>query len=312
LRRVDSFRDAFAEALVELGESMEELVVLDADVAPSTRTSLFARRFPRRFIEVGVSEQDMVGMAAGLAIAGKVPVVSTLSMFLMRAWEQVRNTVARGRVNVKFVATHAGLSDHLDGSSHQCLEDIALMRAIPGMTVVAPADATSTRKLLRDLVRARGPAYMRIGRDYAPRVYDGEDEVELGRVSVLEDGSDVCIAACGLMVHTSLRAARELGRRGVSAMVLDVHTVKPLDEGALIKAARSTKGVVVVEEHSVIGGLGGAIAELLSERAPTRVVRVGVRDSFGSCSRDYRSLLEHYGLTVREVVRAAEGVLHEG
>jgi transketolase len=295
-----------------MGELMEELVVVDADVAPSTKTILFAKRFPARFVEVGISEQDMVGMAAGLAVAGMVPLVSTFSMFLLRAWEQVRNLVARGGLNVKFVATHAGLSDHLDGPSHQCLEDVAAMRVIPGMKVVVPSDAPSTRALLRDSLSVKGPVYMRLGRDYAPRVYEDGDEVKLGRANVLRDGSDVCIAACGVMVGPSLEAAEELKGLGVSAMVMDVHTIKPLDEDAILKAGRKTKGFVVVEEHNVIGGLGGAVAELLAERMPTRVVRVGVRDSFGTCSRDYLSLLSHYGLSAARIVEAAKAVLDEG
>lgn len=312
MRRVESFRDAFARALVELGELMEELVVVDADVASSTKTILFAKRFPTRFVEVGISEQDMVGVAAGLAVAGMVPLVSTFSMFLLRAWEQIRNLVARGGLNVKFVATHAGLSDHLDGPSHQCLEDIAAMRVIPGMKVVVPADAPSTKSLLRDSLSVKGPVYMRLGRDYAPRVYDEESEVKLGKVNVLRDGSDVCIAACGVMVRFSLEAAKELEKMGISTMVMDVHTIKPLDEDAILKASYNTKGFIVVEEHSVVGGLGGAIAELLAEKRPTRVVRVGVKDSFGTCSRDYLSLLNHHGLSVAGIVKAAKVILNEG
>ena len=312
MRRVESFREAFARALVELGELMKELVVVDADVASSTKTVLFAKKFPTRFVEVGISEQDMVGVAAGLAVAGMVPLVSTFSTFLLRAWEQIRNLVARGGLNVKFVATHAGLSDYLDGSSHQCLEDIAVMRVIPGMRVVVPSDALSTKSLLRDSLSVKGPVYMRLGRDYAPRVYDEEDEVRLGKVNVLRDGSDVCIATCGVMVSFSLEAAKELEKMGIKAMVMDVHTVKPLDEGAILKASYETKGFVVVEEHNVVGGLGGAIAELLAEKRPTRVVRVGVKDSFGMCSRDYLSLLNYYGLSVAEIVKAAKVVLDEG
>lgn len=307
---VESFREAFSSALIELGKSVDELVVLDADVASSTRTSQFAKLFPRRFIQIGISEQDLVGTAAGLALANKTPVVAVFSMFMLRAWEQIRNTVARDRLNVKFVGTHAGLSDHLDGSSHQCLEDISVMRVIPNMAVAAPADAPSTRKLLFDLVKWKGPAYMRIGRDYAPRVH--EDEVELGKISILRDGHDVCLAACGVMVYEALEAAKVLEGKKISASVLDVHTIKPLDEPALTKLAKGAKGVVVAEEHSVIGGLGGAIAEVLSEKAPTRVFRVGVRDLFGTCSRDYPSLLEHYGLTHKNIAKAAEAVLRGG
>ena len=312
MRRIESFREAFAKTLVELGELMKELVVVDADVASSTKTVLFAKRFPTRFVEVGISEQDMVGVAAGLAVAGMVPLVSTFSMFLLRAWEQIRNLVARGGLNVKFVTTHAGLSDYLDGSSHQCLEDIAVMRAIPGMRVVVPSDAPSMRSLLCDSLSVKGPVYMRLGRDYAPRVYNEEDEVRLGKVNVLRDGSDICIVACGIMVSFSLEAAKELEKMGIKAMVMDVHTIKPLDESTILKASYETKGFVVVEEHNVIGGLGGAIAELLAEKRPTKVVRIGIKDSFGICSQDYLLLLNHYGLSVAEIIKAAKVVLDEG
>ncbi len=307
---LESFREGFGAALADAGEAFSDLVVVDADVSNSTRTVDFARRFPERFIQVGISEQDAVSTAAGLAAAGKIPVFASFAMFLLRAWEQVRNTVARDRLNVKLVGTHSGFSDHLDGSSHQCLEDLALMRVLPNFTVVAPADVTSTRELLFQAIELRGPVYMRIGRDNAPRVYGRGAGLRLGRAEVLRDGSDVTIAACGVAVWLALAAAEELSRRGVEARVLDVHTLKPMDEGAVLKAASETSGIVTVEEHSVIGGLGGAIAEVLAERMPTRVIRIGVRDAFGRTSRDYRRLLEIYGLTPESVVRAAEAVAH--
>ncbi|MHA1594567.1 MAG: transketolase family protein [Candidatus Baldrarchaeia archaeon] len=306
---VESYRGAFAEALLELGEKLEHLVVLDADVARSTMTKKFAERFPHRFIQVGISEQDLVGTAAGLAIAGKLPLVSAFSMFLMRAWEQIRNTVARDRLNVKFVATHAGLSDYLDGSSHQSLEDIAIMRVIPNMNVVVPADAVSTRKLLFEIFQRHGPAYMRIGRDYAPRVYEDESEIKMGKINRLEDGDDVCIAACGVMTAMALHAAKILKKRGINAAVIDVHTIKPLDRRTLINMASRTGAFVAVEEHNIFGGLGSAILEEISEEYPVRMKRVGIRDTFGTCSRDYVSLLKHYGLDIESIVRAAEEVV---
>ncbi|AEC51240.1 transketolase c-terminal protein [Pyrococcus sp. NA2] len=297
--KVESFREAFGQALVDIGRRNEKIVVVDADVKKSTKTIYFEKEFPERFIQVGISEQDMIGTAAGLAIAGKIPVVSAFAVFLMRAWEQIRNTVARDNLNVKIIATHSGFSDYLDGSSHQCLEDIALMRVLPNMKVVVPADAYATRVLLEQIVEDEGPAYMRIGRDYAPRVYDGE-ELRLGHANVLREGSDVLIISAGVMVSMALRAAEILRGKGIEAGVVDVHTVKPLDEGTLTRLARKVNLVVTAEEHSIYGGLGGAVAELLSEKVPRRVIRIGT-STFGRSSRDYLSLLERYGLTAEAI-----------
>ena len=304
---IESFREAFGRALVELGKENERLVVLDADVKSSTKTIHFERAFPERFVQVGISEQDMVSTAAGLAIAGKVPVVSAFAAFLMRAWEQIRNTVARDNLNVKLIPTHSGFSDHMDGSSHQCLEDIALMRVLPNMTVVVPADAPSVPVLLKQVIEHEGPVYMRLGRDHAVRVYENP-ELELGRASVLREGSDVLIVANGVMVSVALEVAKALEGRNVDAGVIDMHTVKPLDERTLLRMARKVDTVITMEEHSVYGGLGGAVAEVLSEKLPRRVVRIGTTE-FGRSSRDYFSLLGRYGLTAEHVVKRIEGVV---
>jgi len=304
---IESFREAFGRALVELGKENEKIVVVDADVKSSTKTVYFERAFPERFVQVGISEQDMVSTAAGLAIAGKIPVVSAFAAFLMRAWEQIRNTVARDNLNVKLIPTHSGFSDHMDGSSHQCLEDIALMRVLPNMTVVVPADAPSVPVLLKEVVEHEGPVYMRLGRDHAPRVYE-RPELELGRASVLREGSDVLLVANGVMVSVALEVAKALEERNVEAGVIDMHTVKPLDERTLVRMARRVNTVITMEEHSVYGGLGGAVAEVLSERLPRRVIRIGTTD-FGRSSRDYFALLKRYGLTADAVVRRIEGVI---
>ena len=304
---IESFREAFGRALVELGKENEKIVVVDADVKSSTKTVYFERAFPERFVQVGISEQDMVSTAAGLAIAGKIPVVSAFAAFLMRAWEQIRNTVARDNLNVKLIPTHSGFSDHMDGSSHQCLEDIALMRVLPNMTVVVPADAPSVPVLLKEVVEHEGPVYMRLGRDHAPRVYE-RPELELGRASVLREGSDVLLVANGVMVSVALEVAKALEERNVEAGVIDMHTVKPLDERTLVRMARRVNTVITMEEHSVYGGLGGAVAEALSERLPRRVIRIGTTD-FGRSSRDYFALLKRYGLTADAVVRRIEGVI---
>jgi len=304
---IESFREAFGRALVELGKENEKIVVVDADVKSSTKTIYFERAFPERFVQVGISEQDMVSTAAGLAIAGKIPVVSAFAAFLMRAWEQIRNTVARDNLNVKLIPTHSGFSDHMDGSSHQCLEDIALMRVLPNMTVVVPADAPSVPVLLKEVVEHEGPVYMRLGRDHAPRVYE-RPELELGRASVLREGSDVLLVANGVMVSVALEVAKALEERNVEAGVIDMHTVKPLHEKTLVRMARKVNTVITMEEHSVYGGLGGAVAEVLSERLPRRVIRIGTTD-FGRSSRDYFALLKRYGLTADAVVRRIEGVI---
>ncbi|MBP1912796.1 transketolase family protein [Thermococcus stetteri] len=304
---IESFREAFGRALVELGKENPNIVVLDADVKSSTKTAYFERAFPERFIQVGISEQDIVSTAAGLAVAGKIPVVSAFAAFLMRAWEQIRNTIARDNLNVKLVPTHSGFSDHMDGSSHQCLEDIALMRVLPNMTVVVPADAPSVPVLLRQVIELEGPVYMRLGRDHAPRVYE-RPGLELGKASVLRKGSDVLLVATGVMVSVALEAARKLEERGISAGVIDMHTIKPLDEETLLRLASRVELVITLEEHSIYGGLGGAVAEVLSEKMPKRLIRIGTT-KFGRSSRDYFALLERYGLTAENVVRRIGEVL---
>ncbi|MGQ9781781.1 MAG: transketolase family protein [Nitrososphaeria archaeon] len=292
--KVESYRNAFGQKLIELGEKNKHVIVLDADVGDSTKTAWFRERFPSRFVNVGISEQDMIGIAAGLSIEGFIPIASAFSMFVLRAWEQIRNTIARDNLNVKIVASHGGLSDFADGSSHQCLEDIALMRAIPGMKVIVPADAQSTRGLLEQAVRIRGPTYIRIGRDFCLRIYEKEDEVVLGKANILEEGDDLTLAACGLMVPFALAVREMLLKNGIRSSIVDVHTIKPLDPNLLKLCKRSGK-VVTIEEHSVIGGLGSAVCESLSEHG-VKIKRVGVCDRFGESSEDYRRLLQKFEL----------------
>jgi len=306
-----SYREAVGRALVDLGEKHRDLIVLDADVSRSTRACYFAERFPDRFINVGISEQDMVGVAAGLASSGKIAVVTGFAMFTVgRAWEQIRNVVARGDLNVKVVVTHGGLSNHTDGASHQMIEDIAMMRVIPGMTVVVPADYVETYKAVEAVVESRGPAYLRVGRDEAPDVYDWDLEYRLGRANVVRDGSDAVIFACGVMVSQAVEASEMLrGEGGLDVAVVDVHTIKPLDRGLVVEYARRTGAVVTAEEHSVYGGLGGAVAETLSETYPVPVVRVGVMDVFGASSRHYWRLMERFGLSVDRIIVAVKRVV---
>ncbi|MEM3005408.1 MAG: transketolase C-terminal domain-containing protein [Candidatus Bathyarchaeia archaeon] len=298
-------REDFGKALLSLGEELEEIVVLDPDVSTSTKTCYFAERFPERFLNVGISEQDMIGMAAGFASSGMLPIATGFAIFVVgRGWEQIRNTVARQKLNVKIAVTHSGLSDYGDGSSHQSVEDVALMRAIPNMTVVVPADGPSAAEALRGSVFMRGPVYLRLGRDGAPVVYVDGVDFNLEAAGILREGSDAAIIANGIMVSMALEAAELLAHEGIDTMVVDMHTVKPLDLDCLERAARETGAIVTAEEHSVIGGLGSAVSEALAEIRPTVVRRIGIRDRFGGSSRTYGELLEAYGLTSGAIAEA--------
>ncbi len=301
-------RLAFGKTLVELGLIHRDLYVVDADSASHTMTSLFAENFPERFVNVGISEQDLVGVASGLASCGKKVIACTYAPFLMRAWEQMRNTVARARLNVKFVGTHGGISNFGDGPSHQCFEDIALMRVIPNFKVVVPADSVELRECLIELLKDEGPAYLRIGRDEDWRVYE-ECQCRLGVANVVRDGHDVTIVAVGTMVSEAVKASKELKNSGISAAVLDSHTIKPLDRDTILKYARETGGVVVAEEHNIFGGLGSAVAEVVVKDYPVPMEFVGVKDSFGHSARSLEDLRKFLGLTSSEIVKAAAKVV---
>lgn len=300
----------FGRALVEKGATDPDLVVLDADVSASTKTGFFQEAYPDRFIQIGISEQDLVGVASGLAVSGKTPVAAAFATFIVgRAWEQVFNTVARQNLNVKIVGTHSGLSPSADGGSHQSIADIAAVRVIPHISVVVPADAPAAGCLTGEMIERRGPVYLRLSRGATPTVYPDDVELRIGRAETLTEGSDVAVIATGNMVHVALQAAESLRGDGVEAKVVDMHTVKPLDRSAVIESAKETGAVVTVEEHSVLGGLGGAVSEVLSENYPTPLRRVGVMDRFGISSRNYQRLLERYGLTPEAVAEAAKQVL---
>jgi transketolase len=297
-------RDAYGTVLCELGAENRDVVALDADLSASTKSCEFARRFPDRFFNCGIAEQNMIGIAAGLAAAGKTPFASTFAVFASgRVFDQLRVAVAYPNLNVKIGASHGGVTVGEDGASHQALEDIALMRVLPNMTVLVPADAVATRALVRAAAAHRGPVYIRLGRPAVPVLYEDEDRCRIGRAALLRDGSDVAIIACGYMVALALEAARELAASGIAAAVLDASSVKPLDEPAVVAAARRCHAVVTAEEHSVIGGLGGAVAELLGERLPVPVIRVGTRDRFGE-SGSPAELVAALGLGVPDIVRA--------
>jgi len=299
-------REAYGAALAELGEKYENVVVLDADLSQSTKTNEFKKKFPDRFFNIGISEQDLMGTAAGLATCGKIPFASTFAMFATgRAFEQIRNSIAYPKLNVKIAATHAGITIGEDGASHQAIEDMALMRAVPNMTIVNPADALSTRKAIEAAILHKGPMYIRLGRLGVPEVYKENIDFQIGKGILLEEGKDVTIIACGFMVHIALEASSMLKEEGISAEVIDMHTIKPIDEEIIINSARKTRAVVTAEEHNIIGGLGGAVAEVLCEKYPVPMVRVGIKDVFGQSGKPME-LVELYGIRPKDVAAAAK------
>jgi len=303
-------RDAYGAALVELGQKNPAVVVLDADLSKSTKTYNFGQKYPNRFFNIGIAEQNMMGTAAGLASAGKIAFASTFAVFATgRVYDQIRNSIAYPRLNVKIGATHAGLTVGEDGASHQSVEDIALMRCLPNMTVFVPADSVETRAAVLAAAEFEGPVYIRLGRSEVPVLHDEANfHFVPGRAIKLREGKDAAIIACGIMVSAALEAAEQLANQGVSVQVLDVHTIKPLDVEAVVEAARTTGAVVTAEEHSINGGLGGAVAEALVENYPVIMRRVGVRDTFGESGKP-QELLEKYGLTAPDLVRAVHEVL---
>lgn len=302
-------REAYGEALLQLGRENPGVVVLDADLAKSTKTIDFGKHFPERFFDMGVAEQNMVGTAAGLAAAGKIPFCSSFAIFATgRAFEQVRNSVAYSALNVKICATHAGITVGEDGGSHQSVEDIALMRALPNMTVFVPADAVETAGAVRAAAAMKGPVYIRLGRMGVPVLHGSEFQFVPGKAVALREGRDATIIATGIMVSTALEAADLLAGEGITAGVLDIHTIKPLDVEAVVRAAKETGALVTAEEHSIIGGLGGAVAEALVENYPVPLKRVGMPDKFGE-SGSPSELLEKCGLTPKALAAAVKEVV---
>lgn len=304
-----STRQAYGEALVELGKINENVVVLDADLTKSTKTNLFQKAYPNRHINVGIAEADLMAMAGGMATCGKIPFASTFAMFASgRAFDQVRNTIAYPKLNVKVAPTHAGISVGEDGGSHQSIEDIALMRAIPGMVVLSPADATETRKMVFAAAEYEGPVYLRMGRLDTEVLFDDSYEFKIGKINTIKEGTDLTIAATGILVEEALKAQEILAKEGISTRVLNVGTIKPLDEETIVKAAKETKFIITAEEHSVVGGLGSAISEYLSEIHPTLIKKLGVYDKFGQ-SGTGNELLKKYDLTAEKIVEIAKANL---
>ena len=303
-------RQAYGEALVELGKINENVVVLDADLTKSTKTNIFQKEFPKRHFNMGISEADMIGTAAGFAACGKIAFASTFAIFAAgRAYEQIRNSVAYSKLNVKIAPTHAGISVGEDGGSHQMIEDIALMRVIPNMVVLSPADGVETKKMIFAAAKYNGPVYIRMGRLDVETIFDEETyQFEIGKANVLKQGNDLTIIATGLMTYEAMKAAENLEKRGIKARVINCGSIKPLDKDTIIAAAKETKFIITAEEHSVIGGLGGAISELLSENYPTKVLKLGINDEFGQSGKA-QELLEKYGLTSEKIVEIAESNL---
>ena len=298
-------RDAYGAALAELGDKYD-FVVLDADLAAATKTAVFKKKFPERFFDCGIAEGNMISVAAGIASTGKPVFASSFAMFAAgRAFEQIRNSVGYPHLNVKIGATHAGITVGEDGATHQCLEDIALMRTIPGMTIINPADAVEAKAAVEAALQINGPVYLRFGRMAVPVVYDESYKFELGKGVKMADGNDVTIIATGIMVDLALQAAKVLEGEGISARVINIHTIKPLDKDIVAAAAKETGAIVTAEEHNVIGGLGSAVAEAVCETCPVPVLRVGVQDAYGHSGK-VPPLMKMYGLTVEDIVAKAK------
>lgn len=303
-------RDGFGEGLVELGKTNKDVVVVCADLTESTRANWFKKEFPDRFFALGIAEQDMFGTAAGLASSGKVAFACTFAVFASgRAWDQVRVSLCYMDLNVKIGATHGGISVGPDGATHQALEDIAIMRVLPNMKVVVPADAYEAKKATIAAANCQGPVYIRTGRSVVPYVTSAGDDFKLGKANILQDGKDVTIIACGIMVYNALEAAKILKQNGISARVLNMHTIKPIDEAAIASAAKLTGAIVTCEEHSIIGGLGGAVAEAIVKYGPAAPVEmIGVNDTFGE-SGEVEELMKKFHLTSEDIVIAAENAI---
>jgi transketolase len=300
-------RESFGKALVELGKENENVVVLTADLAGATKTSLFEKEFPDRFINVGIAEQNMIGISAGLATTGKIPFASTFAMFAAgRAYDQIRNSVAYPKLNVKICGTHAGVTVGEDGATHQMLEDLSLMRSIPNMTVLCTSDDVQTRWAVKEMAKIDGPVYIRLARVATPVIYDENQKFEIGKMVQIGDGTDATVFATGVEVAEALKAKEELEKENINIRVVDVHTIKPIDREMIIKCARETKKLITIEDHSIIGGLGTAVCEVLSEECPTKVVRMGMQDRFGKSGKA-EQLLKYFKLDSQAIIEEIKG-----
>ena len=297
-------RQSYGEALAELGEKNKEIVVLDADLSGATKTSIFAKKNPERFFDIGIAEQDMIGTAAGMATFGKIPYASTFAMFAAgRAYDQIRNSICYPKLNVKICATHCGITVGEDGATHQMLEDIGLMRGLPNMIVISTSDDVQTRWAVKEISKLKGPVYMRLCRLETPVIYDENQKFEIGKAIQIGEGNDGTVFATGVVVNEAIKAKEELEKQGINIRVVDIHTIKPIDEETIIKCAKETKKLVSIEDHSVINGLGTAISDVLTEKYPTKLIKMGIQDEFGRSGKA-TELLEYYGLT-------ADGIIHQ-
>ena len=295
-------RESYGKKLVELGKENKDIVVLDADLATATKTELFKKEFPDRFFDMGIAEQDMLSTAAGMAACGKIPFASTFAVFAAgRAYDQIRNSICYPKLNVKICATHSGISVGEDGATHQMLEDIGLMRGIPNMTVLSVSDDTQTKWAVEEILKINGPVYLRLGRLAAPVIYDENQKFEIGKGIQIGDGTDAAVIATGLMVSEAIKAKEELEEKGINIRVVDMHTIKPIDKELIVKCARETKKIITIEDHSIIGGLGTAVCEILSEEYPTKVIRMGVNDTFGT-SAPAKELVEYFKLDSKAII----------
>ena len=295
-------RQSYGEAIAELGKENENIVVLDADLAGATKTNIFAKEFPERFFDMGIAEQDMIATAAGFATCGKIPYASTFAVFATgRSYDQIRNSICYPNLNVKICATHCGITVGEDGATHQMLEDINLMRGLPNMTVISPADDVEAKWAVKEAAKIDGPVYIRFGRASTPVIHENEEKLELGKAIQFGNGTDATIFATGIMVAEALKAQEELEKEGINVRVVDFHTIKPIDKDIIIKCAKETKKLISVEEHSIIGGLGSAVAEVLVENSPAKLIRMGINDCFGK-SGSASELLKYFGLTSKEII----------
>ncbi len=307
-REYKSVRSEYGKTLVELGKINPNIVVLDADLSSSTQTKLFAKEFPERFFNVGISEQDLITTAAGLSCTGKIPFVSTFAMFASgRAWEQVRNTICYSNLNVKIAATHGGITVGEDGASHQALEDISLMRSIPNMTVIVPADAEETRQAIKFAAEFNGPVYIRISRSNLPDIFDSAYKFDYKKANIIKEGKDITLITNGETLVETIDCAKILSEKGIDAEIINVPVVKPLDNETIINSAKKTNRVITIENHSIIGGLGSAVCELLSEKYPTQITRIGTNDEFGQ-SGTAKELMAFYGLNAEKLATKITGL----
>ncbi len=296
-------RQSYGEALAELGKENEDIVVLDADLSSATKTNIFAKEFPKRFFNMGIAEQDMVSTAAGMSTMGKIPFLSTFAVFAAgRAYDQIRNSVCYPKLNVKICATHAGITVGEDGATHQMLEDISIMRTLPNMIVISPSDDMQTKWAIKEAAKIEGPVYVRLSRLATPEIYNSQSEFEFGKGVQFGDGTDGTVIATGVTVAEALKAKEELANKGVNIRVIDIHTIKPIDKDIIVKAAKETNKIITIEDHNIIGGLGTAVCEVLSENYPTKVIRMGIKDRFGTSGKA-EELMKYFNITSEDIVK---------